>query len=70
MNRQTSLPIALLITGVAALCGLIVASGFLDPDWMLETLGLEVYLAAIVGILVCGVLSFWFDLAGTIRRKL
>ena len=46
------------------------ASGFLDPEWMLETLGLELYLGAIVGMLGCGVLSFWFDLAGPIRRAL
>ncbi|OLZ42371.1 hypothetical protein A6E15_15965 [Natrinema saccharevitans] len=70
MNRQPSLPVALLIAGIASACALVIASGFLDPEWALETLGLELYLGSIVGMLGCGVLSFWFDLAGPIRRAL
>ncbi|ELY78977.1 hypothetical protein C487_07115 [Natrinema pallidum DSM 3751] len=70
MNRQTSLPVAVLVTGIAAVCTLVIATGFLDPDWMLETLGLELYLGSIVVLLGCAVLSFYFDLAGTLRREL
>lgn len=47
-----------------------IATGFLDPDWMLETIGLIPYLGAIVVMSVCAVLSFWFDLPGTIRQEL
>ncbi|AFO55701.1 hypothetical protein NJ7G_0448 [Natrinema sp. J7-2] len=70
MNRQTSYPVAVLVTGIAAVCALVIATGFLDPDWMLETLGLELYLGSIVVLLGCTVLSFYFDLAGTLRRGL
>lgn len=70
MNRRTSLPVALLVTGVAVLCMLVVATGFLNPDWMLDTLGLELYLGSIVVLLACAILSFWFDFAGTLRREL
>lgn len=70
MNRQTSLPVALLVTGVAVLSALVLATGFLDPDWMLDTIGLIPYLGAMVTMLVCAVLSFYFDIPGTIRREL
>ncbi|MGQ3412788.1 hypothetical protein ACT4ML_11085 [Natrinema sp. LN54] len=69
MRRQTSFPVALLVTGIAILCMVVIASGFLDPDWMLETLGLEAYLGAIVVLLICTVLSFRLDLAGALRRN-
>ncbi|ELY84481.1 hypothetical protein [Natrinema altunense] len=70
MNRQTSLPIAVLVTGIAAVCALVIATGFLDPDWMLETLGLELYLGSIVVLLGCAVILFYFDLDSTLRREL
>lgn len=70
MNRQTSLPVALLVTGAAVISALVLATGFLDPDWMLDTIGLIPYLGAMVVMLVCAALSFYFDIPGTIRREL
>lgn len=70
MNRQTSLPVAILVTGAAVISALVLATGFLDPDWMLDTIGLIPYLGAMVVMLVCAVLSFYFDIPGTIRREL
>ncbi len=70
MNRRTSLPVAILVTSVAVLCMLVLATGFLDPDWMLDTIGLIPYLGAIVVMFVCFILSFYFDMVGTLRREL
>lgn len=70
MNRRTSLPVAIFVTGVAVLCMLVLATGFLNPDWMLDTIGLIPYLGAIVVMLVCTVLSFYLNIPRTIRREL
>lgn len=70
MNRKTSLPVALLVTGVAILCGLVIASGFVAPEWAFETLGIWVYIGAVGVMIICGILSFWFDLPGTISAEL
>ncbi|QRV17063.1 hypothetical protein JMJ58_09430 [Haloterrigena salifodinae] len=70
MNRRTSLPVAILVTGIAVLSALVLATGFLDPDWMLDTIGLIPYLGAVIVLLVCSILSFYFDMLGTLRREL
>ncbi|WP_083909311.1 hypothetical protein [Natronococcus amylolyticus] len=60
---------ALLVMVVAAISGIIIASGFVAPDRVMQGNGVWIYLSAVGVMIGCAIISWLTDLPGILFRE-
>ncbi len=60
---------ALIVMVVAAISGIIIASGFVAPEIVMQGNGIWIYLGAVGVMVACAIISWVTDLPGILSRE-
>ncbi|MDG5821861.1 hypothetical protein [Natronococcus sp. A-GB7] len=60
---------ALFVMVVAVVSGIIIASGFVAPDAVMQGNGVWLYIGAVGGMIGCAIISWLIDLPGILFRE-